>query len=70
MQRAVDRATRIKIDPFLLPSCEICDGPLNLAYIEPVMGSAPERRAYRCARCHAEQILPVPDHAKKNYTKS
>ena len=51
----MDRATRIKNDPFLLPTCTECDGPLQLAYIEPAIGSVSERWVYRCDACNLEQ---------------
>lgn len=49
----------MKINPFLLPTCAVCDGPVNLSYVEPAIGDNPERRIYRCAHCNAEQAVVV-----------
>ena len=55
----MNRAPTMKINPFLLPTCAVCDGPVNLSYVEPAIGDNPERRIYRCAHCNAEQAVVV-----------
>lgn len=49
----------MKINPFLLPTCAVCDGPVNLSHVEPAIDDNPERRIYRCAHCNAEQAVVV-----------
>jgi len=46
-----------KINPFLLPTCAVCGGPLSLSHVEPASDHEPERRIYRCAECNAEQAV-------------
>jgi hypothetical protein len=45
------------IDPFLLPTCSACSGPMSLSYLEPASEYQPERRTYRCADCGAEETV-------------
>jgi hypothetical protein len=52
--------TSAKINPFLLPTCVVCGGPMNLSYVEPASESESERRVYRCSDCNAEQTVPSP----------
>jgi hypothetical protein len=53
----MDWPKRFEIDPFLLPTCYACNGPLNLSRIEPATDHEPERRLYRCSDCNAEQEI-------------
>jgi hypothetical protein len=46
-----------KIDPFLLPTCSACSGPMSLSYLVPASEYEPERRIYRCADCGAEEAV-------------
>ena len=55
----MNRTPAAKINPFLLPTCPVCDGPVNLSYVEPAIDDNPERRIYHCAHCNAEQALVV-----------
>jgi hypothetical protein len=55
----MNRAPATRINPFLLPTCPVCDGPVNLSYVEPAIDDNPERRIYSCAHCNAEQALVV-----------
>lgn len=54
----MNRAETFRIDPFLLPICAACGGPLSLSHIEPATAFEPEKRIFRCAKCNAEQALP------------
>jgi hypothetical protein len=51
------RAPEFEIDPFLLPTCDLCGGPVNLSYVEPATGKTPAKRIYRCLRCGAEKLI-------------
>jgi hypothetical protein len=53
----MNRTPAVKINPFLLPTCSVCDGPSNLSHVEPAVDDRPERRIYRCAYCNAEQAI-------------
>jgi hypothetical protein len=55
------RAPEFEIDPFLLPTCNLCGGPLNLSYVEPKTDQAPARRIYRCLHCGAEKLVQSTD---------
>jgi hypothetical protein len=55
----VNRASAFKIDPFLLPICIDCDGPMSLSYVEPASAYALEKRVFRCSGCSAEHPLPT-----------
>jgi hypothetical protein len=56
----MNRTRAAKINPFLLPTCAVCGGPLSLSHIEPESDHEPERRIYRCAECNAEQAVIAP----------
>ena len=45
-----------RMEPFLLPICPECAGPMNLSYLEPATDYEPERRTYCCAECGAEEV--------------
>jgi hypothetical protein len=55
------RAPEFEIDPFLLPTCDLCGGPVNLSHIEPATDHMPVQRVYRCSRCGAEKVVPSTD---------
>jgi len=46
-----------RMEPFLLPICPECAGPMNLSYLEPATDYQPERRTYCCAECGAEEVI-------------
>jgi hypothetical protein len=56
----MNRAETFRIDPFLLPICAACGGPLSLSHLEPATAFEPEKRIFRCSKCNAEQPLGSP----------
>ena len=52
----MDRPALFNIDPFLLPTCETCDGRLSLAHIMPATDLEAERHVYRCSECGAQHV--------------
>jgi hypothetical protein len=56
----MNRTIAAKINPFLLPTCIVCGGPVSLSHVEPATDHEPERRVYRCAECNAEQAVTSP----------
>lgn len=53
----MNRTPFIKINPFLLPTCPVCDGPVSLSRIEPASDGEPEQRIYCCPECGAEKTI-------------
>jgi hypothetical protein len=53
----MNRTPAKKINPFLLPTCLVCGGPVNLSHVEPATEDRSERRIFRCAHCNAEQAI-------------
>jgi hypothetical protein len=51
------RAPEFDIDPFLIPTCDLCGGTVNLSYIEPATDQMPTKRVYRCSQCDAEKLV-------------
>jgi hypothetical protein len=58
------RAPEFEIDPFLLPTCDVCGGAVSLSHIEPATDRMPAKRVYRCAHCGAEKVLLSTDRAE------
>jgi len=51
---------KVQRDPFLLPICD-CDGPMNLASLEPHPTlSDHELKTFKCRTCGAEKVFDVP----------
>jgi hypothetical protein len=47
-------------DPFLLPLCDHCGGPMNLASQEPhPTQAAQELKTFACQLCAAQQVFTV-----------
>jgi hypothetical protein len=55
------RASGFDIDPFLLPTCDVCGSPVNLSYVEPATDQMPAKRIYRCSQCGAEKTVLARD---------
>jgi hypothetical protein len=53
----MNRTPAMKINPFLLPTCSVCGGPVNLSHVEPASEDHPERRIFRCTHCDTEQTV-------------
>jgi hypothetical protein len=52
------RTPEFDIDPFLLPTCDLCGCAVNLSYVEPATDQMPAKRIYRCSQCNAEKLVP------------
>ncbi|HEY4922048.1 MAG TPA: hypothetical protein VII40_18235 [Xanthobacteraceae bacterium] len=56
------------IEPFLLPVCSNCGGPLSLSHLEPnPENSVQDLRSYKCAWCGDIRTLAV---ARRRATRS
>jgi hypothetical protein len=56
------------IEPFLLPVCSNCGGPMSLSHLEPnPENSAQDLRSYKCASCGDIRTFEV---ARKRATRS
>lgn len=53
-------------DPFLLPLCEHCGGPMNLASVEPhPTRPAHELKTFACQLCAEHQVFTVEKRAQE-----